>query len=78
MSPKLCLSIAATSQRRRLWLTFRNVDEAAGDVSVLFKCGDDLRQDILTLQMLSIMDRVLRLFSYSVSMQETQYHLLNK
>jgi phosphatidylinositol-4,5-bisphosphate 3-kinase len=40
-----------------LWLTFAYADKAVPDVySVIVKSGDDLRQDILTIQMFSIMD----------------------
>jgi hypothetical protein len=41
-----------------LWLVFRNSDEEAGPIYIIFKSGDDLRQDILTLQMLSLMDKL--------------------
>lgn len=40
-----------------LWLTFAYADKAVPDVySVIVKSGDDLRQDILTIQMFGIMD----------------------
>lgn len=46
------------SKMRPLWIVFENSDRYADDVCVLFKNGDDLRQDMLTLQMLRVMDRI--------------------
>ena len=41
-----------------LWTVFHNSDELADDVFVIVKVGDDLRQDILILQIITVMDRV--------------------
>eukprot|EP00054_Salpingoeca_dolichothecata_P014194 m.79675 g.79675 ORF g.79675 m.79675 type:complete len:1630 (+) comp20870_c0_seq5:130-5019(+) len=46
------------SKKRPLWLSFRNADPAGRAIPLLFKCGDDLRQDMLTLQMLRLMDKL--------------------
>lgn len=43
---------------RPLWLVFENTDPFGDDIYLIFKHGDDLRQDMLTLQMLRIMDRL--------------------
>uniref|UniRef100_A0A7S2C498 PI3K/PI4K catalytic domain-containing protein n=1 Tax=Octactis speculum TaxID=3111310 RepID=A0A7S2C498_9STRA len=44
------------SKKRPLWLNFKNFDDSNSPHLVLFKLGDDLRQDQLTLQVLRIMD----------------------
>ncbi|KAM8867663.1 phosphatidylinositol 4-phosphate 3-kinase C2 domain-containing subunit beta isoform 1-T1 [Synchiropus picturatus] len=41
-----------------LRLSFQNVDPLGDHVSVIFKSGDDLRQDMLTLQMIRIMNQI--------------------
>ncbi|XP_017873491.1 PREDICTED: phosphatidylinositol 4,5-bisphosphate 3-kinase catalytic subunit delta isoform [Drosophila arizonae] len=46
------------SKMRPLWVVFENVDQTANDVYIIFKNGDDLRQDMLTLQMLRVMDQL--------------------
>jgi len=43
-----------------LWIEFSNTEEEADSFLVLFKSGDDIRQDILTLQMFSIMNNLWR------------------
>lgn len=41
-----------------LWLVFENFDDGEDPLFVIFKAGDDLRQDALTVQMIQIMDNV--------------------
>lgn len=43
---------------RPLWLVFENQDSYGDDILIILKNGDDLRQDMLTLQMIRIMDRL--------------------
>jgi hypothetical protein len=38
------------SAKRPLWLVFRNADPLGAKVIIMFKAGDDLRQDCVTLQ----------------------------
>ncbi len=44
------------SKKLPLWLVFENADRTGSPVYVIFKAGDDLRQDLLTLQLLNNMD----------------------
>eukprot|EP00479_Gromia_sphaerica_P010074 TRINITY_DN4494_c0_g1_i1.p1 TRINITY_DN4494_c0_g1~~TRINITY_DN4494_c0_g1_i1.p1 ORF type:complete len:155 (-),score=32.34 TRINITY_DN4494_c0_g1_i1:515-979(-) len=47
-----------SSKKIPLWLVFNNSDAGSLPKCVLFKSGDDLRQDMLTLQLLRVMDRI--------------------
>eukprot|EP00808_Paulinella_micropora_P023395 g3465.t1 len=47
-----------SSKKVPLWLVFKNADKFGSPVVFLLKSGDDLRQDILTLQLLTVMDHI--------------------
>ena len=42
------------SKKLPLWLVFENAEEGGKDIYVIFKAGDDLRQDLLTLQLFQV------------------------
>ena len=46
------------SKMKPIWTVYENIDPHGEDINIIFKNGDDLRQDMLTLQMLRIMDRI--------------------
>ena len=43
------------SKKKPLWLTFINSDPLGDDIVVMLKCGDDLRMDMVTLQLFQAM-----------------------
>jgi len=63
-----------SSKMKPLWLVFKNPDHGAPDVNVIFKDGDDLRQDMLMLQTLSILDRLW--MSAGLDMRLTPYRVI--
>ena len=54
------------SKKAPLWIVARNAEAAAPPIVLIFKAGDDLRQDQVTLQMLREMDRVWCSHNYRV------------
>ncbi|KAL4714084.1 hypothetical protein ACJJTC_008438 [Scirpophaga incertulas] len=52
------------SKMRPLMVDFENVDPNGADIRIILKTGDDLRQDMFTLQMLRIMDRLWKSHGY--------------
>ncbi|KAH3743438.1 phosphatidylinositol-4,5-diphosphate 3-kinase [Pelomyxa schiedti] len=57
------------SKKVPLWLVFVNAEQGAPPIYILFKEGDDLRQDILTLQMIRLMDSMWRKMDMDLRMQ---------
>ncbi|XP_055374052.1 phosphatidylinositol 4,5-bisphosphate 3-kinase catalytic subunit beta isoform [Condylostylus longicornis] len=56
------------SKMRPLWIVFENADTNGDDIHIIFKNGDDLRQDMLTLQMLRVMDQLWKNEGYDFRM----------
>jgi len=58
-----------------LWLVFRNSNRPEESKYVIFKAGDDLRQDVLTLQMFHIMDELWK--SNGLDLHLTPYQVVS-
>ena len=46
------------SKKKQLWLTFENADPSGNPIVVMLKCGDDLRMDMVTLQLFQAMQTI--------------------
>jgi len=62
------------SKKKPLWLVFRNSEENAENIDVMFKKGDDLRQDILTLQLFRIMHNLW--FEEKINLKMSLYNVI--
>ena len=46
------------SKKEPLWVTLKPASIDMQSIGIIYKAGDDLRQDILTLQLIRIMDKI--------------------
>ena len=46
------------SKKKPLWLTFENADPSGSPIVCMLKCGDDLRMDMVTLQLFQAMQTI--------------------
>ncbi|KAH3761482.1 phosphatidylinositol-4,5-diphosphate 3-kinase [Pelomyxa schiedti] len=63
------------SKKLPLWLVFQHCNSERTTYPVLFKSGDDLRQDMLTLQMIRLMDNLWK--AEGLDLQLSPYRTMN-
>jgi hypothetical protein len=63
------------SKKRPLWLVFQNADPNGENIIVMFKKGDDLRQDILTLQLFRVMNNLW--FEEKINLKMSLYNVIS-
>ena len=63
------------SKKKPLWLVLKNADDLGEDLIVLFKAGDDLRMDIVTLQLFKIMQTLW--FQNKLSLKMSIYNVIS-
>jgi len=68
-----------SSKKLPLLVRLRNFEEGCGEVPIIFKVGDDMRQDMLTIQLIRVMDSIwlengldLRMKTYRVTATHDQ------
>lgn len=84
LTPKIeCCSIKSEkckvmdSKKLPLWIVFENADSYGKDFYTIFKSGDDLRQDQITLQLLRIMDVIWRGVDPTMKLKDIQENPLD-
>ncbi|EQC24901.1 hypothetical protein SDRG_17208 [Saprolegnia diclina VS20] len=61
-----------SSAKLPLWLVFENAEVGGDPITVIFKSGDDVRQDSLTLQLIRVMDELWRERGLDLAMEPYQ------
>ena len=62
------------SKKKPLWLTFENADPSGSPIVVMLKCGDDLRMDMVTLQLFQAMQTIW--FEHGLQVKMSLYKVL--
>ena len=53
-----CVCVCPLVDQAPLWLEFTNADPLGGRIKIIYKAGDDLRQDKMTLNMIHAVSEV--------------------